>query len=137
MTTTKSATSAPTKPKSTDLDPQKAVKTYLRSLKISKRTGPGRPRTDAAIQRRIDDAKRSIEFHQRNGSVLNELTSTQRLLDAQADMREYRKALTQDPSNFEGDFVKVLPEYSKRKGISSAAWRKVGVPANVIKKAGL
>lgn len=137
MTTTKTATKANPKTQSTDLDPNKVVKSYLRSLKISKRTGPGRPRTDAAIQRRIDQAKQSIAFHQKNGSVINELTATQRLLDAQADMREFKRMLTQDPSNYEGDFVKVLPRYAKTNGISNAAWRKVGVPANVLKKAGI
>lgn len=130
MTTTE-ATKAP-KTQSTN-DPEKAVRIYLRSLKASKRTGPGRPRTSEAIQRRIDRAQSTLAYARKNNNVLLELETAQKLLNAQADMREFERSVSQAPENFEADFVKAVLPYSKKHGITAAAWRKVGVPARLIK----
>lgn len=35
------------------------------------------------------------------------------------------------------DFVKVAKDYSNRKGISYAAWRQIGVPADALREAGI
>lgn len=129
MTTTE-ATKAP---KTQSTDPEKAVRIYLRSLKASKRTGPGRPRTSEAIQRRIDRAQSTLAYARKNNNVILELETAQRLLDAQADMREFERSISQAPENFEDDFVKALLPYSKKHGITAAAWRKVGVPARLLK----
>ena len=37
----------------------------------------------------------------------------------------------------EGEFVKAAKSYSQRKGVSYAAWREVGVPASVLRQAGI
>jgi hypothetical protein len=37
----------------------------------------------------------------------------------------------------EAEFIENAKEYSERKGISYKAWREAGVPANVLKQAGL
>ena len=42
-----------------------------------------------------------------------------------------------DLSALEADFVKTAAKYAERKGISYAAWRELGVPADVLKKAGI
>jgi hypothetical protein len=42
-----------------------------------------------------------------------------------------------DLSALENDFVKTASKYAQRKGISYAAWRELGVPADVLKKAGI
>jgi hypothetical protein len=123
--------------KTQSTDPEKAVKIYLRALKNSKRTGPGRPRTEAAIQSRIDKAKNTLKYAQENNHVILELETTQKLLDAQADMRDFKRGVAQDPSNFEDEFVKALPAFNKDREITAAAWRKVGVPALVLKRAGI
>jgi hypothetical protein len=44
---------------------------------------------------------------------------------------------TVDLSGFEADFVKAAKGYSERKGISYTAWRELGVPAAVLKQAGI
>jgi hypothetical protein len=44
---------------------------------------------------------------------------------------------TVDLSSLESDFVKTASKYAERKGISYAAWRELGVPADVLKKAGI
>ena len=40
-------------------------------------------------------------------------------------------------SRLEGDFVKMAGKYAERKGIAYAAWRELGVSADVLKKAGI
>ncbi|GIU89638.1 MAG: hypothetical protein KatS3mg010_0737 [Acidimicrobiia bacterium] len=42
-----------------------------------------------------------------------------------------------DVGALEKEFVKVAKGYSARKGISYGAWREFGVPAEVLKKAGI
>jgi hypothetical protein len=42
-----------------------------------------------------------------------------------------------DLSALEREFAKVAQAYSQRKGISYAAWRELGVPADVLKRAGI
>jgi hypothetical protein len=42
-----------------------------------------------------------------------------------------------DITKLEVAFAEVASSYSDRKGISYAAWRSVGVPADVLKKAGV
>jgi hypothetical protein len=42
-----------------------------------------------------------------------------------------------DLSALEAAFVKTAGAYSDRKGISYAAWRELGVPADVLKRANI
>ena len=42
-----------------------------------------------------------------------------------------------DLTALEDDFVAAAKAYGERKGISYAAWREVGVPAAVLKRAGI
>jgi hypothetical protein len=42
-----------------------------------------------------------------------------------------------DLTELEQEFVKAALGYSERRGISYAAWREAGVPASVLKQAGV
>jgi hypothetical protein len=42
-----------------------------------------------------------------------------------------------DITALESAFVKTAKSYSQRKGISYAAWRELGVSADILKKAGV
>ena len=42
-----------------------------------------------------------------------------------------------DLAPLERAFIEVAAEYSSRKGVSKHAWREVGVPAEVLKRAGI
>ena len=42
-----------------------------------------------------------------------------------------------DLAALEAEFVAVASTYSSRKGISYTAWRELGVPADVLKRAGV
>ena len=60
-----------------------------------------------------------------------------RLLQGILSYDAYRRAVTNLLSALEADFVSAARSYSERKGISYAAWRAVGVPPAVLKKAGI
>ena len=55
-------------------------------------------------------------------------------LESLEKLKEQEKPMTQD---LENDFVRVAKSFSERKGISYKAWREVGVPARVLKLAGI
>jgi hypothetical protein len=61
------------------------------------------------------------------------------LVQERLDLKEELDAVGQkvDLSGLEQDFVAAASAYSKRKGISYAAWRELGVEPAVLKRAGI
>ena len=59
----------------------------------------------------------------------------QERLDAEAAL--VRAEATEDFAAFETAFVEHAKPYSERKGISYSAWRESGVPAEVLRRAGI
>lgn len=108
----------------------RAVKRYLEALAANK-PRRGRKRTPESIQKRLD----AIEASLADADGLKRLNLVQERIDLQ-------KALTTtddtvDLTELETEFSKVAKGYGQRKGISYAAWREVGVPADVLKQAGI
>jgi len=108
----------------------RAVKRYLEAIAANK-PRRGRKRTPESIQKRLD----AIEASLADADGLKRLNLVQERIDLQ-------KALTTtddtvDLTELETEFSKVAKGYGQRKGISYAAWREVGVPADVLKQAGI
>ena len=61
------------------------------------------------------------------------------LVQKRTDLAGERERLSAriDLAGVEKDFVKVAKSYAKRTGISYSAFRSVGVPAEVLKRAGI
>lgn len=105
------------------------VNEYLTALESARpRRGRRTPESIRERLARLDDqiataspAKR-VELIQERLDLAEELES----LEAETDITE-----------IESEFVEVARDYSERKGISYRAWREVGVPAAVLKKAGI
>lgn len=108
----------------------RAVKAYLEALKSNK-PKRGRKRTADSIQARLSKIAQELP----NADALQEVL----LLQEQADLeRELTTMGTEiDTSQLESEFVSVAAAYSASKGIDYATWRKVGVTADVLKKAGI
>lgn len=108
----------------------RAVKQYLRARETESKRGP--KLTPEKLRGRIDDLKQSIE---------EETDPTRRLelIQQRMDDEERLSGIeeTPDMEQLETDFVDVAKEYSDRKGISYSAWRELGVPAAVLKRAGV
>lgn len=104
----------------------RAVREYLKWLE-----NPPPPDPDAiedqveALQRRIEDETNPLQRVQ--------------LIQRRMDLED-EKALAEsapDQTEVERAFVKAVPGYTERKGLTYKAWREVGVPAAVLKEAGL
>ncbi len=107
----------------------RAIKAYLNALS-SKR--PGRPVTPESLKARIAALETKIEAAE---DPLKKVDLVQQKLDLEQRLAELSSA--QDLETLEQGFVEYAKSYSERKGITWAAWREAGVPAAVLKKAGI
>ena len=108
-----------------------AVKAYLDALQ-QHRPRRGRRRTPDSIQKRLA----VIEQQLGEASSLKQLQLVQERRDLQNELAGMGGD-TGDLGGLETDFVKVAKAYAARKSISYASWRDLGVPADVLKKAGI
>jgi hypothetical protein len=107
----------------------RAVRNYLDALEAHK-PKRGRKRTPDSIKKRLaainselpEAGARRVLLIQERIDLETELTA----LDAKSDL-----------GGLETAFVKVAKAYSKRQGISYAAWREAGVEPSVLKRAGV
>ena len=108
----------------------RAVKNYLEALQQNK-PRRGRRRTPDSIKKRLA----AIDTAYDEGSALQQLQLVQERMDLQKELETMGTKV--DLSALEADFVKTAAKYAQRKGISYAAWRELGVSADVLKKAGI
>ena len=108
----------------------RAVRDYLDALRANK-PKRGRKRTPDSIKKRLT----TIDEQLKTADALGEL----RLIQERRDLNDELAGMGAevDLSAIEGAFVKVAASYSERQGISYASWRDVGVPASVLKRAGI
>jgi len=108
----------------------RAVKGYLEALEQN-RPRRGRKRTAESIRKRLA----AIDGQLETASALARLQLVQERMDLQREVESMGTAV--DVSAAEAEFVQAAAGYGRRKGISYAAWREAGVPAEVLKKAGI
>ncbi len=108
----------------------RAVKAYLEALAANK-PKRGRKRTTDTITKRLSTIEKELE----EASPLAQLQLVQERMDLQSELESMNDVV--DLSGLEEDFVAVAKSYGERKGISYAAWRKVGVEPATLKKAGI
>lgn len=103
-----------------------AVEHYLAELNSGNRTG--------GDMRSPDKIKTSIE-RMRARAADSELTYVQRL-KAVAQLKRDEAALTEG-GNAKGAFVSAAKEWGEENGIDYFSWRELGVPAAVLREAGI
>src|SRR3954463_5181275 len=108
----------------------RAVKNYLEALQQN-RPRRGRRRTPDSIKKRLA----AIDAEYGDVSALQQLQLAQERMDLKKELEGMDTKV--DLSALESDFVKTASKEAERKGISYAAWRELGVPADVLKKAGI
>jgi hypothetical protein len=108
----------------------RAVKNYLEALQQN-RPRRGRKRTPDSINKRLA----AIDAQFDDVSALQQLQLVQERLDLKRELETMNTKI--DLSALETAFVKTAAQYAQRKGISYAAWRELGVPADVLKKSGI
>jgi uncharacterized protein YicC (UPF0701 family) len=108
----------------------RVVREYLDALRANK-PKRGRKRTPDSISKRLA----AIEEELAEADALSELKLVQERRDLTAELAAMGQNV--DVADVEEAFVKVAGSYSKRQGISYSSWRDVGVPASVLRRAGI
>jgi hypothetical protein len=103
-----------------------AYLTALKAPKVPARSRATLERRRAQIEQRIADE---------SSSPIREVELIQQRLDIDAQLAQIDQA--QRLRELEKAFVEVAASWAKRNGISAAALREAGVPASVLKRAGL
>lgn len=119
----------------------RVIGAYLQVLehnqKIDEQNRPkrGRRRSTESMQARLDEIVGAIG----KASPLKRVLLIQEQMDLQKELHEATRPPQQpiDISGMEEGFSEVVASFSKRKGVSYAAWREIGVPARVLKEAGI
>ncbi|MDX1690995.1 MAG: hypothetical protein R3290_08240 [Acidimicrobiia bacterium] len=107
----------------------RAIKGYLKAVSNRK---PGRPPSPDRLKQKIADLTAKIE---EETDPLKTVEYRQARIDAEQDLE--RLEAQADLEELEEGFVEVAKSFSERKGITYAAWREQGVPASVLKEAGI
>jgi hypothetical protein len=108
----------------------RAVSEYLDML-VATRPKRGRKRTADTINARLV----AIEAEFDEAALLARVGLIQERMDLEAEPVAMDDKV--DVAEFEAAFVAVANSYSRRRGISYAAWREIGVAAVVLREAGI
>ena len=108
----------------------RSIAPYLEALEAHK-PKRGRKRTPESIDKRLAAIDRELE----DANQIRRLSLVQERLDLLAERESLQRDV--DLSKYEEDFVENAKSYGERKGISYQAWRELGVPASVLKRAGI
>ena len=108
----------------------RAVRRYLEALEAHK-PRRGRKRTPESMQKRLE----AIEEKLPAADPLTRLQLVQERMDLQRQLEA--ADTTVDLQGLEDEFVKAAPDYSRRKGITYAAWREAGIDPAVLRRAGI
>jgi hypothetical protein len=108
----------------------RAVRRYLEALEAHK-PRRGRKRTPESIEKRLT----AIEDRLRDADPLTRLQLVQERMDLQRQLEASDS--TVDLHELEEEFVKAAPDYSRRKGITYAAWREAGIDPAILRRAGI
>jgi hypothetical protein len=108
----------------------KAVRDYLDALEQN-RPKRGRKRTAESVKKRLVAVESSLP----DATGIKRLELIQERIDLTAELGGMDAKV--DLSGLEKAFVKAAKGYAERKGITYAAWRQSGVPADVLKRAGI
>jgi hypothetical protein len=113
----------------------RAVREYLSALRHH-RPRPGRKRTPESIKRRLEVVERELAGADRDEEdPIHVLELIQERIDLQAELE--RTGSGDELARCEEEFVRVAAAFGQRKGITYQAWREMGIPPAVLRRAGI
>ncbi|MFB3110374.1 MAG: hypothetical protein ACE1Y8_04390 [Acidimicrobiia bacterium] len=107
----------------------RAIKAYLKTIEVRKQ---GRPVTKENLESRLTRMNEKIDG---SDDPLKTLALIQTRLDIQSALSSMEDVESLD--QLESGFVTYAKAYSERKSVGYAAWREFGVPAAVLRNAGI
>lgn len=108
----------------------RAVRDYLEALEAESKRG--RSTDPDTLKERIGRYEQQAEDEE---DPARRVELIQKRLDAEKQLAAVEDQPDMDA--LEGRFKEAVKEYSERKGISYTAWREAGVPASVLRDAGV
>jgi hypothetical protein len=108
----------------------RAVRNYLEAIAANK-PKRGRKRTAESVAKQIDAIDAKIDA----ADALQRLLLTQQRHDLEQELESMGGGV--DVAAFEAAFIEVAADYGAKKGISYSTWRASGVPAAVLRAAGV
>ncbi|MDA8265588.1 MAG: hypothetical protein M0T79_09650 [Actinomycetota bacterium] len=109
-----------------------AVRRYLVALEENRPRRGRQVSTDSLVARREEiDAKIAAADPLKRAHLIQQRRDLDRRLASAGDTDEV------DVESLEEAFIQVAAEYGERKGIEYKTWREVGVPAEVLARAGI
>ncbi len=112
-------------------DQNRGVNNYLEAL-TSKRS----PRSSRRNPEKMQSRREEIAEEIKTAGPAKKLALVQERIDIDQALEDSQVEEV-NIEELEETFVEVANAYSQRKGISYAAWREVGVPAEVLQRAGI
>jgi hypothetical protein len=106
------------------------VDRYLSSVNTPKRRG--RKVSKASLQQRLSDA----QARAKSATGVDKVLAAQEVRDLQSRIAGLDTGGS-DLKSLEAAFVKIAKQFGENRGIGYGAWRDAGVPAPVLKKAGI
>ena len=107
------------------------VDRYLASVNTPKRRG--RKVSQATLEQRLATARQEL----RTGTGVAKVLAAQEIRALAAKIEQLNSTAGADSKTLESDFVKIAKRFSEQRGVSYGAWRDAGVPADVLKRAGI
>lgn len=112
------------------------ISAYLEALEVQAASRPkGRQRSPEAMRAKIEEI--NLALGDPATKPLLRLQLTQERLDLEHQLEQRSPTEELDMSKLTADFIEVARSYSTSKGIGFQAWRSCGVPAEVLKDAGI
>lgn len=106
------------------------VRAYLEALDAH-RPKRGRPRTPTSLRQKLARVVAEIP----DAAPLDRVQLIQERIDLETEIAALEAHA--DPTEYVEGFVASAKAYSDRKGITKAAWRELGVPGDVLRRAGI
>lgn len=113
------------------LEEARTIAFYLELLK--EKPKPGRKRTLASVKKQLETVESRIASGKEKSTAM--LNLYQQRIDLKAELAAKQQVSALD--ELEMAFIAVAKSFGERKGITHAAWREVGVPARVLRAAGI
>ena len=107
------------------------VDRYLTAVNTPKRRG--RKVSRSTLQQRLADAR----LKARSATGVDKVLAAQEVRDVQTRLAALESTGGADLKSLESAFVKIAKRFGENRGIGYGAWRDAGVPANVLKRAGV
>lgn len=107
------------------------VDRYLAAVTTPKRRG--RRVSRATLEQRLVSARARFK----TGAGVEKVLAAQEVRDLQAKISELQSTTGVDVKSLEASFVRIAKKFGENRGIAYGAWRDTGVPAQVLKRAGV